>query len=290
MIVASSPEIEFGQDVTLTATFTATQVGSSPMTGTVDFYDGSTYLGTAAMPPPGASAVIAAGRAVGESTSGSAALPTNALSPGTHTITAVYSGNAMYGPATTQTSATVVVDQATNGGPELTGLSRYGFHARSTVLVLYFNAPLDPTRAADVANYVITDGEGHRIAVKSAVYDPSHLTVTLRPVSHLNVHWVYDLAVVGTGSRGLTDTAGVALDGSGTGGSGSDFKTRVTWRALAVPGSAPAVTYLNGQPQASILKYHYYVDAVVRATKAMSHPALKADAGHHHARGATRTR
>ena len=195
-IVASSPEIEFGQDVTLTATFTATQVGSSPMTGTVDFYDGSTYLGTAAMPPPGASPVIAAGQPVGESTSGSAALVTSSLSPGSHTITAVYSGNAVYGPATTQTSATVVVDQGTTGGPELTGLSRYGFHARSTVLVLYFNAPLDPNRAADVANYVITDAEGHRIAVTSAVYDPSSLTVTLRPGSHLNVHRVYHLMAV----------------------------------------------------------------------------------------------
>ena len=32
--------------MTFTATFTATAVGTDPMTGTVAFYDGTTYLGT----------------------------------------------------------------------------------------------------------------------------------------------------------------------------------------------------------------------------------------------------
>ena len=46
VIVTSLPQTYYGQEVTLTATFTATDAGSAPMTGTVAFYDGNTYLGT----------------------------------------------------------------------------------------------------------------------------------------------------------------------------------------------------------------------------------------------------
>ena len=45
-IVSSMPQSYFGEDVTLTATFSATAAGSAPMTGTVAFYNGNTYLGT----------------------------------------------------------------------------------------------------------------------------------------------------------------------------------------------------------------------------------------------------
>ena len=45
-IVSSLAQSYYGQEVTLTATFTATPAGSAPMTGTVAFYDGNTYLGT----------------------------------------------------------------------------------------------------------------------------------------------------------------------------------------------------------------------------------------------------
>ena len=38
--------VVLGQEVTLTATFYSTPAGSAPMTGTVAFYDGNTYLGT----------------------------------------------------------------------------------------------------------------------------------------------------------------------------------------------------------------------------------------------------
>ena len=46
---ASAPQVYFGQEVTLTATFTANSDGQTPMTGTVDFFDGDTYLGTATL-------------------------------------------------------------------------------------------------------------------------------------------------------------------------------------------------------------------------------------------------
>ena len=48
---ASAPQVYYGQEVTLTATFTANSDGQTPMTGTVDFFDGDTYLGTAPWSP-----------------------------------------------------------------------------------------------------------------------------------------------------------------------------------------------------------------------------------------------
>ena len=45
-IVSSLAQSYYGETVTLTATFSATPTGSAPMTGTVAFYDGNTYLGT----------------------------------------------------------------------------------------------------------------------------------------------------------------------------------------------------------------------------------------------------
>ena len=48
-VVSSAPQVYYGQDVTLTATFTANYNGTNVMTGTVAFYDGTTYLGTATL-------------------------------------------------------------------------------------------------------------------------------------------------------------------------------------------------------------------------------------------------
>ncbi len=45
-LVASIAQSSYGEDVTFTANFTAAAVGTDPMTGTVAFYDGTTYLGT----------------------------------------------------------------------------------------------------------------------------------------------------------------------------------------------------------------------------------------------------
>ena len=58
IIVTSLARSYYGQEVTLTATFTATPAGSAPMTGTVAFYDGNTYLGT----EPFVATVTGAGR------------------------------------------------------------------------------------------------------------------------------------------------------------------------------------------------------------------------------------
>ena len=58
-ITSSAPQTYYGQNVVLTATFSATANGSAPMTGTVAFYDGETYLGTAPLVANGPLALAA---------------------------------------------------------------------------------------------------------------------------------------------------------------------------------------------------------------------------------------
>ena len=96
-LVASPSATQYGDPVTLTATVT------SGATGTVSFYDGSVLLGTGAV------------------ANGVATLTTSTLAAGTHTITAVYNGDATYassqsGPAT----VTVAKKTAPGGGAALT--------------------------------------------------------------------------------------------------------------------------------------------------------------------------
>jgi hypothetical protein len=150
-------------------------------------------------------------------------------------------------------------------------MSRYGVHDHSTVLVLYFNAPLDPARAQDVSNYVLTDSAGRRIGVSSATYDATTMTVMLRPSSRLNLHRAYTLEVIGSGSTGLTGANGVALDGSGSGQPGTNFVTQVTWTALTVPGRGPAMTYSNGQAHGYTGRFNRYVNSILRATRSAGH-------------------
>jgi hypothetical protein len=96
-LVASPASTQYGDPVTLTATVT------SGATGTVSFYDGSVLLGTGAV------------------SNGVSTLTTTTLNAGTHTITAVYNGDASY--ASSQSGpATVTVSKKTgpNGGAALT--------------------------------------------------------------------------------------------------------------------------------------------------------------------------
>jgi hypothetical protein len=70
----------YGQAVTLTATVSSKTAGT--ITGTVSFQDGTTVMGS--------------GKVSGDK----ATFSTTTLSVGSHSITAVYSGNASYGPST----------------------------------------------------------------------------------------------------------------------------------------------------------------------------------------------
>src|SRR5207249_2401981 len=93
-VTSSANPSVFGQSVTFTATVTATAPGAGTPSGTVDFKDGaSSITGCGAPALPAAAATCA----------------TSALSVGTHSITAVYSGDTNF---TTSTSA--VLTQVVN--------------------------------------------------------------------------------------------------------------------------------------------------------------------------------
>src|SRR5262249_28414937 len=81
----------FGRSVTFTATVTS---NASAMTGTVTFFDGGSSIGASSL-----------------DSLGTASLTTSTLSPGTHSISASYSGDANFSGSTTP-AITQTVDQA----------------------------------------------------------------------------------------------------------------------------------------------------------------------------------
>lgn len=87
---ASAPSVGLNQPVTLTATVTPQAPATGTPTGTVDFYDGTTLLGSGTL---------------NQSNPDEATLTTSALAKGPHTITAVYGGDDSF-----FTSAAAAVD------------------------------------------------------------------------------------------------------------------------------------------------------------------------------------
>ena len=88
-VVASPNPDGLNQAVTFTAVISVVAPGAGAPTGIVQFFDGTTLLGSAAM--------------VG----GSASLTTNGLTAGTHSISATYTGDASFAPSSGSGSLTV---------------------------------------------------------------------------------------------------------------------------------------------------------------------------------------
>jgi hypothetical protein len=101
VVLSGTPNPVFVMDVvTYTATVTGT-VGAGTPTGTVTFFDGLTTLGTATLNGSGVATLQAAPQSVIAGTQ---------YINGTHSITAVYNGSAVYTTATSNTFAEVVQD------------------------------------------------------------------------------------------------------------------------------------------------------------------------------------
>ncbi len=97
---------------------------------------------------------------------------------------------------TTTASATVAVTYTYTPAaapeaacPTAGKIGRIGVHQQRTLLIVPFQGVVDPTRAADQANYLVIARDGRRIPIVSATYDPSANSVTLRPSIRLNVHY-----------------------------------------------------------------------------------------------------
>jgi len=122
-------------------------------------------------------------------------------------------------------------------------VQRHGFHSQPTTLVLNFGIQLDPARSENPANYqlVALGGSERTIRIKSALYDPATRTVTLSPVHRLNLHNLFRLTVVETGSSGMTDISGNLLGDPQTGDRGSNFVTMVSAVDLVLTTTDPSI-------------------------------------------------
>jgi streptogramin lyase len=216
--VTPNPSV-VGQAVTLTATVTSSKTGIP--TGTVTFIINGT---------PQRPVKLVQRNGVAQ------AILSTKLADTTYLITAAYRGSSTFA-ASVSSPVSLVVFPVPGDGPTVTNLARFGFHAAPTTLVLTFDKALDPTRAENRANYHIAQSNGRAIRVNSVVYDPSTLTVTIRPAQRLNIHLSYRLTVVGVAPNGLTDTSGNLLDGALTGHPGSNFVANVTIRNLKFTGA-----------------------------------------------------
>ncbi len=111
-------------------------------------------------------------------------------------------------------------------------LVRMGYHDQHTRIVLGFTAPLDAARAQDLRNYTLVlagrDGrfgtaDDRTARLLSAVYDPTLRTVTLKTADKLALNGRYRLTVNCDPPTGLTNAAGVPVDGDDNGLPGGAF-------------------------------------------------------------------
>ncbi len=105
--VGTSPSPStFGQSVTISAQISVMSPGAGTPTGTVSFFDGSNLLGTTALSP-----------------SGFASIAVSTLTVGSHSISAVYSGDANFHPTTGYIFHTVQSGGGGGSGGLISGLA-----------------------------------------------------------------------------------------------------------------------------------------------------------------------
>lgn len=232
-LTASPSPVAAGQSVTLTATVTPTATYASVPTGTIEFQDGGSELGTA----------------VTLDATGKATYTSSTLVPGTHNLTAAYSGDSTYptgngtqtlvvngltasvkvtpSPASITTAMSLSVTVAVTGsGATPTGtvtLSGGGYNSPATTLTSGSATVTIPANSLSAgsdtltvsysgdANYNPANGTG-----SVTVTTPATPVITVTPVSNsINVTASLSVTVTVGGSGGVTPTGTVILSGGG---------------------------------------------------------------------------
>jgi hypothetical protein len=154
-LTVSAANAPFGTSETLTAAVAAGMSGRPALTGTVSFYDGTALLGTSSV------------------SSGAATLPLASLAVGSHRITAVYSGDSNFNPATsapstvtittltpaftlTGTPSTLSISSGTNGIVTLSLAANATFSGAVTLTCS--GAPSGATCAVNPGSVTLTSG------------------------------------------------------------------------------------------------------------------------------------
>jgi predicted outer membrane repeat protein len=258
LVTSSGNPSIVGQTVVFTAIVTP-EGGSGAPTGTVTF----TINGKASSPIP-----LIAATGTEEATD---TLPS--LATGSYTITASYSGDSNFSASASTTNTQVVnpspvgptlVTPAHADGPTVVSVRRYGYHMMPTTVDLTFDQALDAATAEDDANYRIIGPAGKVIGIKSADYNPGTLTVTLHPQKRISIHHTYKLIVDGTAPHGLTNAAGLLLDGVEDGQPDSNYRTSLTWRNLVLDRPVRE----NSRKQIPPTVFHAATDAKTLAMRA----------------------
>ena len=194
------------------------QVFSDPAPGALGYGEGQVYLGQTSV-TTGANGLAtfsftsSTGVPVGQ------VIAATAIDP---------SGN------TSEFSKAVTVTTAVTTAPlQVQSIQSIATSKRSTSIILTFGQALNPTGAESLANYslyVVKNRPHHRppketlVKIKSAVYDPTTMTVTLTTQTKLSKIGEYSLTVSGTG---VTSLNGSPLAGS-NGVPGTDYTTVVS--------------------------------------------------------------
>ena len=138
VINSSANPAAFGTDITFTANVATSAPGTGTPTGTVTFYDGAAPIGTGVL------------------TAGLATFSTSSLAVGSHSITAVYSGDIDDAGSSTNTPITQVITGTTsptvagvviNPGEGAAGSRTYLGNSRVLSIQVTFSSPVDNTAA-----------------------------------------------------------------------------------------------------------------------------------------------
>ena len=164
VLTSSAVSAALSTSITLTAKISASQA-----TGTVEFYDGSTELGTATV------------------SSGKATYTTSALTQGTHSLTAEYQGDSTYQDSTSD-ALTVVISGTLTSTTTTVAASASSVTAGTSVM---FTATVSSSAATGTVNF----------------YDASGSTVTLIGSSTLNTGVAtYSTTTLATGTHTIYAT------------------------------------------------------------------------------------
>ena len=236
--LASTPSpATYGQAIQLTATVTAAGNTFAPPvpTGKVTFYDGATILGTTA---------VASGRAV---------LSTKNLPPGTHSLTAVYSGDSYYASSRSTPVPQSVGALPENGftpvtnysvGPSPAAIVAGDFNGDGKIDLAVANSSLINGTVGNSVSILLGNGDG---TFQAAVNYPAGSTPFSLATGDFNGDGKTDLVAADIGSNSIAILLG---NGDGT------FQPLVSYSA-GVKTASVAVGDFNGDGKADIVASNF---------------------------------
>lgn len=211
-----------GTNVTISASVTATAPDAGIPTGSVQFYDATTLIGTVAV-----------------NSNAQASIVTGSLSLGNHTLSAIYVGDSSFNTSTSGTANITIQAGA---------LSIQSFSSDASAVTVKFNQAIATSSLqindaytgntlTEVADLKVTDGNGQLVKGSMIVAsDAKSVTFIKTGVAFANGTYTVRLR---SGSNAFRNTSGEFLDGNNDGVAGGDYVTTFavtnSSRVLSIP-------------------------------------------------------